>query len=283
MMIDLKDRAKVLSEALPYILKYRDKIVVVKYGGNAMINEELKELVMQDIVMLHSVGIKVVLAHGGGPEISAMLKKINHESKFVNGLRVTDEETIDVVLQILSGKLNKNLVKELNLKGAKAVGLSGLDAGLIKAEKINDELGYVGNITDINPTIILDNLEKGYIPVISTLGYDNDGNVYNINADTAASRIAGALGAEKFILMTDIQGVMKDKDDPNSLIRSIYVSDLKKLENEGIIAGGMIPKVECCVDAVRRGVKNVTIIDGRVPHSIIIELLTDEGIGTEFK
>ena len=282
-MIDLKDRAKVLSEALPYILKYRDKIVVVKYGGNAMINEELKELVMQDIVMLHSVGIKVVLAHGGGPEISAMLKKINHESKFVNGLRVTDEETIDVVLQILSGKLNKNLVKELNLKGAKAVGLSGLDAGLIKAEKINDELGYVGNITDINPTIILDNLEKGYIPVISTLGYDNDGNVYNINADTAASRIAGALGAEKFILMTDIQGVMKDKDDPNSLIRSIYVSDLKKLENEGIIAGGMIPKVECCVDAVRRGVKNVTIIDGRVPHSIIIELLTDEGIGTEFK
>ena len=283
MMIYLKDRAKVLSEALPYILKYRDKIVVVKYGGNAMINEELKELVMQDIVMLHSVGIKVVLAHGGGPEISAMLKKINHESKFVNGLRVTDEETIDVVLQILSGKLNKNLVKELNLKGAKAVGLSGLDAGLIKAEKINDELGYVGNITDINPTIILDNLEKGYIPVISTLGYDNDGNVYNINADTAASRIAGALGAEKFILMTDIQGVMKDKDDPNSLIRSIYVSDLKKLENEGIIAGGMIPKVECCVDAVRRGVKNVTIIDGRVPHSIIIELLTDEGIGTEFK
>jgi acetylglutamate kinase len=282
-MIDLKDRAKVLSEALPYILKYRDKIVVVKYGGNAMINEELKELVMQDIVMLHSVGIKVVLAHGGGPEISAMLKKINHESKFVNGLRVTDEETIDVVLQILSGKLNKNLVKELNLKGAKAVGLSGLDAGLIKAEKINDELGYVGNITDINPTIILDNIEKGYIPVISTLGYDNDGNVYNINADTAASRIAGALGAEKFILMTDIQGVMKDKDDPNSLIRSIYVSDLKKLENEGIIAGGMIPKVECCVDAVRRGVKNVTIIDGRVPHSIIIELLTDEGIGTEFK
>ena len=248
-----------------------------------MINEELKELVMQDIVMLHSVGIKVVLAHGGGPEISAMLKKINHESKFVNGLRVTDEETIDVVLQILSGKLNKNLVKELNLKGAKAVGLSGLDAGLIKAEKINDELGYVGNITDINPTIILDNIEKGYIPVISTLGYDNDGNVYNINADTAASRIAGALGAEKFILMTDIQGVMKDKDDPNSLIRSIYVSDLKKLENEGIIAGGMIPKVECCVDAVRRGVKNVTIIDGRVPHSIIIELLTDEGIGTEFK
>jgi len=282
-MIDLKDRAKVLSEALPYILKYRDKIVVVKYGGNAMINEELKELVMQDIVMLHSVGIKVVLAHGGGPEISAMLKKINHESKFVNGLRVTDEETIDVVLQILSGKLNKNLVKELNLKGAKAVGLSGLDAGLIKAEKINDELGYVGNITDINPTIILDNIEKGYIPVISTLGYDNDGNVYNINADTAASRIAGALDAEKFILMTDIQGVMKDKDDPNSLIRSIYVSDLKKLENEGIIAGGMIPKVECCVDAVRRGVKNVTIIDGRVPHSIIIELLTDEGIGTEFK
>ena len=283
MMIDLKDRAKVLSEALPYILKYRDKIVVVKYGGNAMINEELKELVMQDIVMLHSVGIKVVLAHGGGPEISAMLKKINHESKFVNGLRVTDEETIDVVLQILSGKLNKNLVKELNLKGAKAVGLSGLDAGLIKAEKINAELGYVGNITDINPTIILDNLEKGYIPVISTLGYDNEGNVYNINADTASSRIAGALGAEKFILMTDIQGVMKDKDDPSSLIRSIYVSDLKKLENEGIIAGVMIPKVECCVDAVRRGVKNVTIIDGRVPHSIIIELLTDEGIGTEFK
>ena len=170
-MIDLKDRAKVLSEALPYILKYRDKIVVVKYGGNAMINEELKELVMQDIVMLHSVGIKVVLAHGGGPEISAMLKKINHESKFVNGLRVTDEETIDVVLQILSGKLNKNLVKELNLKGAKAVGLSGLDAGLIKAEKINDELGYVGNITDINPTIILDNLEKGYIPVIDIANY----------------------------------------------------------------------------------------------------------------
>ncbi|MBQ3253901.1 MAG: acetylglutamate kinase [Acholeplasmatales bacterium] len=282
-MIDVKDRAEILSEALPYILKYKDKIMVIKYGGNAMIDEHLKELVMEDLVMLNSLGMKVVLVHGGGPEISGMLKKIGKESKFVNGLRVTDEETIDIVTQVLAGKLNKNLVKHLNAAGGKAVGLSGIDANLIEATCANEELGYVGTITNINTSIIVDTLNMGYIPVISTIGYDKKGNVYNINADTAAARIAGALEAEKFIAMTDIKGVLMDKDDPDSLLQTINVSDLKKLEMQGIIAGGMIPKVECCVEAVRRGVKNVVIIDGRVPHSILIEVLTDKGMGTEFK
>ncbi len=282
-MVTLEERAKILSEALPYILKYKDKIMVIKYGGNAMIDEDLKAKVMEDVVMLQSLGMKVVLVHGGGPEISGMLKKIGKESIFVNGLRVTDNETIDIVTQVLAGKVNKNLVKQLNLAGGHAIGLSGLDAGLIEAEPINDELQYVGQIVDINPSVVLDALNMGYIPVISPIGYDDKGNVYNINADTAAARIAGALEAEKFIAMTDIKGVLRDKNDPQSLMQTINVSELKQLEKQGIIDGGMIPKVECCVEAIRRGVKNVVIIDGRVPHSILIEVLTDEGVGTEFK
>ena len=279
----LELRAQILSEALPYILKYRDKIIVVKYGGTAMINEDLKKNVMEDLVMLRSVGMKVVLVHGGGPEINDMLKKIGKKSEFVNGLRVTDEETVEVVTEVLAGKVNKNLVKQLNIAGAKAVGLSGLDAGLIKASIKNPELGFVGNIDSVNPSIILDTLNAGYIPVVSTIGYDDNGNVYNINADTAAAKIAGALKAEKFIAMTDIVGVLKDKDDPKSLLPYIYVSDIKSLEKQGIIAGGMIPKIECCLEARRMGVNNVVIIDGRVPHSILIEVLTDKGLGTEFK
>ncbi len=282
-MANLAERAEILSEALPYILKYKEKIIVIKYGGNAMVDENLKQLVMDDVVMLNSLGMKVVLVHGGGPEISKGLKAIGKESKFVNGLRVTDEETIDVVTEVLAGKVNKNLVKQLNLAGGHAIGLSGLDDGLIEAEPISDELGYVGRIIDVNTDILFDTLEMGYIPVVSTIGYDAKGNVYNINADTAAARIAGALNAEKFIAMTDIKGVLLDKNDPASLMKTINVSELKQLEKAGIIDGGMIPKVQCCVEAIRRGVKNVVIIDGRVPHSILIEVLTDEGVGTEFK
>lgn len=282
-MIALEERAKILSEALPYILKYKDKIIVIKYGGNAMIDEHLKSLVMEDVVMLTSLGMKVVLVHGGGPEISTMLKKVGKESKFKNGLRVTDDETMDIVTMVLSGKLNKYLVKELNKAGGTALGLSGLDANMIEATALDAELGYVGSITNINIDVILDALDMGYIPVISTIGSDSDGNVYNINADTAAARIAGALHAEKFIAMTDISGVLQDKNDPTTLMKSINVSELKQLEKQGIIDGGMIPKVECCVEAIRRGVKQVVIIDGRVPHSILIEVLTDEGVGTMFK
>ena len=282
-MATLEERAKILSEALPYILKYKDKIIVIKYGGNAMVDETLKRLVMEDVVMLSSLGMKVVLVHGGGPEISSMLKKINKESVFVDGLRVTDGETMDVVTQVLAGKLNKNLVKQLNLAGGKAIGLSGVDAGMIEALPKDPKLGYVGTITEINTDVILDSLTLGYIPVISTIGYDQNGNLYNINADTAAARIAGALNAEKFIAMTDIKGVLLDKNDPSSLMKTINVSELRQLEKAGIIDGGMIPKVQCCVEAIRRGVKNVVIIDGRVPHSILIEVLTDEGVGTEFK
>ncbi len=282
-MVNLDERASILSEALPYILKYKEKIIVIKYGGNAMVDEHLKQLVMDDVVMLNSLGMKVVLVHGGGPEISGMLKKINKESKFVNGLRVTDSETVDIVTQVLAGKVNKNLVKQLNMAGGNAIGLSGLDSGLIEAAPLNPELGYVGNITNINPDVILDLLDMGYIPVISTIGYDKDGNVYNINADTAAARIAGALNAEKFIAMTDIKGVLKDKNDDSTLMKFINVSEIKSLAKEGIIDGCMIPKVECCVEAIRRGVKYVVIIDGRIPHSILIEMLTDDGAGTEFR
>ena len=282
-MVNLDERASILSEALPYILKYKEKIIVIKYGGNAMIDEHLKQLVMEDVVMLNSLGMKVVLVHGGGPEISGMLKKINKESKFVNGLRVTDSETVDIVTQVLAGKVNKNLVKQLNMAGGNAIGLSGLDSGLIEASPLNPELGYVGNITNINPDVILDLLDMGYIPVVSTIGYDSEGNVYNINADTAAARIAGALNAEKFIAMTDIKGVLKDKNDDSTLMKYINVSEIKSLAKEGIIDGGMIPKVECCVEAIRRGVKFVVIIDGRIPHSILIEMLTDDGAGTEFR
>ena len=282
-MVNLDERASILSEALPYILKYKDKIIVIKYGGNAMIDEHLKKLVMEDVVMLTSLGMKVVLVHGGGPEISGMLKKVGKESKFVNGLRVTDAETADIVTQVLAGKVNKNLVKQLNLAGGNAVGLSGLDSNLIEARPLNLELGYVGEIVDVNTDVILDLLSMGYIPVVSTVGYDKEGHVYNINADTAAARIAGALNAEKFIAMTDIKGVLRDKNDESTLMKYINVSELKSLEKEGVIDGGMIPKVQCCVEAIRRGVKYVVIIDGRIPHSILIEMLTDDGAGTEFK
>ena len=282
-MVNLDERAEILSEALPYILKYKEKIIVIKYGGNAMIDERLKQLVMEDVVMLNSLGMKVVLVHGGGPEISGMLKKVGKESKFVNGLRVTDEETADIVTQVLAGKVNKNLVKQLNLAGGNAVGLSGLDNNLIETRPINPDLGYVGEIVSVNTDVILDLLSMGYIPVISTVGFDKDGHVYNINADTAAARIAGELNAEKFIAMTDIKGVLRDKNDDSTLMKYINVSELKSLEKEGIIDGGMIPKVQCCVEAIRRGVKYVVIIDGRIPHSILIEMLTDDGAGTEFK
>ena len=273
-------RAEVLIHALPYIQKYYNKIIVVKYGGNAMINEELKEAVMGDIVLLSLIGIKVVLVHGGGPEISDMLKKIGKESRFVDGLRVTDGESMDIVQMVLAGKINKNLVNLLQNKGGRAIGLCGVDGHMIEAVQLKEELGFVGEITNVNTQPILDVLEKGYIPVISTVGCDNEGHTYNINADTAAARIAGMLKAESLISMTDIVGILRDKDDPSTLISKINVSDAPELIHEGIISGGMIPKVECCIEAIRRGVSKVFIIDGRVPHSILIETLTDEGIGT---
>lgn len=275
-------RARILTEALPYIQKYDGKIVVVKYGGNAMINEDLKQAVMGDIVLLSQVGVKVALVHGGGPDITDMLKKIGKKSEFVDGLRVTDEETVDVVQMVLAGKINKGLVNLLQGKGGRAMGLSGIDGHMIKAKKLDERLGYVGEITDVDIRPVLDVFEKGYIPVISTLGCDEEGNVYNINADTAAERIAGALGAESMIVMTDIEGILWDKDDPDSLIRQIYVDDTAELIEEGVISGGMIPKVQCCTDAIKNGVKKVFIIDGRIPHAILIETLTDEGIGTMF-
>ena len=275
-------RADVLTQALPYIKKYYNKIIVVKYGGNAMINEELKDAVMGDIVLLSLIGIKVVLVHGGGPEITEMLSKVGKKTEFVGGLRVTDKETVDIAQMVLAGKINKNLVNLLQNKGGKAIGLCGIDGHMIKAEQLDERLGYVGEITDVDVTPIVDVLEKGYIPVISTIGYDNDGNTYNINADTAAARIAGSLGAESLISMTDIAGILSDKDDPSTLISKIYVSEAPQLMREGIISGGMIPKVNCCIEAIRRGVGKVFIIDGRIPHSILIETLTDEGIGTMF-
>ena len=264
-------RADVLIQALPYIQKYYNKIIVVKYGGNAMINEDLKEAVMGDIVLLSLIGIKVVLVHGGGPEITDMLKKVGKESKFV-----------DIVQMVLAGKINKNLVNLLQSKGGKAIGLCGIDGHMIKAEVKKAELGFVGEITDVNVEPILDVLEKGYIPVVSTVGYDDEGNSYNINADTAAARIAGQLKCESLISMTDIAGILRDKDDPSTLIPKIYVSEAPQLIAEGIISGGMIPKIECCIEAIRRGVKKVFVIDGRIPHAILIETLTDEGIGTMF-
>ena len=273
-------RAEVLVNALPYIQKYYNKIIVVKYGGNAMINDELKEAVMGDIVLLSLIGIKVVLVHGGGPEITEMLGKVGKKSEFVDGLRVTDKETVDIVQMVLAGKINKNLVNLLQNKGGKAIGLCGMDGHMIEAKPLDERLGYVGEITDVDVTPILDVLEKGYIPVISSVGCDKNGNSYNINADTAAARIAGTLKAESLISMTDIVGILRDKDDPSTLISKIHVSDAPQLMREGIISGGMIPKVECCIEAIRRGVHKVFIIDGRVPHSILIETLTNEGIGT---
>lgn len=279
-MITNAQRAEILVNALPYIKKYYNKIIVVKYGGNAMINEELKNAVMGDLVLLNTVGIKTVLVHGGGPEISSMLNKIGKKSEFVNGLRVTDAETADIVLQILAGKINKTLVNHLQNSGGKAVGLSGMDGHLIEAEIKDPALGFVGEITDINIEPVTDLLDKGYIPVISTVGCDKEGNVYNINADTAAARIASALGAEALFLMTDIVGLLRDKDDESTLISSVCVSEAPQLMREGVISGGMIPKVECSVEAIRQGVKKVFMLDGRVPHSLLIETLTNEGIGT---
>ena len=275
-----QDRAEVLTAALPYIKKYSGKIVVIKYGGNAMINEQLKQQVMEDIALLWLIGVKVVLVHGGGPEISDTMKKLGKESVFVNGLRVTDKETVDIVQMVLAGKVNKTLVNLLQTKGGRAVGLSGLDGGIIQAEMKDEKLGYVGEITKIRTTPILDLLEKNYIPVISTVAGDKQGNVYNINGDTAAAHIAGALNAERLIMMTDIAGVLMDKDDPSTLIPHLTVAEAKGLYDSGVIAGGMIPKVDCCIEALEHGVKHVVIMDGRIPHSILMELLTDEGAGT---
>ena len=277
-------RSQVLIDALPYIQKYHDKIVVVKYGGNAMTNNELKDAVMNDIVLLSMVGIKVVLVHGGGPEINAMLKRVGKESKFIGGLRYTDEETIDIVKMVLCGKVNKELVSSLQMHGGKALGLCGCDGQMIVAQKLTGDvdLGYVGDIKKVTTKPIIDALNNGYVPIISTVGIGEDGHSYNINADTAASRIAACLRAENLILMTDIVGLLEDKDDDSTLIPTVNVSEVPYLKNKGIISGGMIPKIDCCVEAVRRGVKKTVIIDGRIPHSILIELLTNEGIGTQF-
>ncbi len=273
-------RAEVLTAALPFIKMYYGKIVVVKYGGNAMINEALKQQVMEDLVLLHLVGVKVVLVHGGGPEITEMLSKVGKETQFVDGLRVTDAETAEIVQMVLAGKINKSLVNLLGTKGGKAMGISGIDAHIIEAEVKDERLGFVGNITKVNVEPIKNLIDNDYIPVISTVACDDKGNVYNVNADTAAAYIAGALNAERLISMTDIAGILKDKDDPTSLIPCIDVAEAKELFNDGTISGGMIPKVECCLEAISKGVKKVVIMDGRVPHSLLIETLTDEGAGT---
>ena len=274
------ERAEVLTAALPYIKKYSGKIVVVKYGGNAMINQQLKEQVMEDIALLWLIGVKVVLVHGGGPEINETMAKLGKQAKFVDGLRVTDKETVDIVQMVLAGKVNKTLVNLLQMKGGHAVGLSGIDGGIIEARMKNVALGYVGQITKIRTQPITDLLEKNYIPVISTVASDRHGNTYNINGDTAAAYIAGALGAERLIMMTDIAGILMDKDDPSTLIPQITVSEAEKLYENKVISGGMIPKVDCCIEALNHGVNNVIIMDGRIPHSILMELLTDEGAGT---
>lgn len=275
-------RAAVLVHALPYIQRYAGKIVVIKYGGHAMLDDELKRAVMRDVALLSQVGVKVVLVHGGGPEITEVLEKMGKQSAFVDGVRVTDEETVGVALMVLAGKINKTLVNLIELKGGSAIGLSGLDGHMLEAKIKKPELGYVGQITNVNVKPILDVIDKGYIPVVSTVGYDGAGNLYNINADTAAARIAGELGAESLIAMTDIAGILKDKNDPSTLISSIKVSDLPGLISDGVIQGGMIPKAECCRSAIEWGVNRVFIIDGRVPHAILIEMLTNEGIGTMF-
>lgn len=273
-------RAEVLTQALPYIKRYNGKTVVIKYGGNAMVNEHLKEQVMEDIALLWLIGVKVVLVHGGGPEISEVMAKLGKKPEFIDGCRVTDKETVDIVQMVLAGKINKTLVNFLEMKGGKAMGISGMDGRLIEAEIKSEKLGFVGNITRVNAEPICDLLEKGYIPVVSTVGCDRDGNTYNINGDTAAAYIAGALGAERLIMMTDIAGILRDKDDPSSLIPEVTIDEARALYDSGIISGGMIPKVECCIEALEKGVKNVIIMDGRVPHSILMEILTDEGAGT---
>ena len=280
MSIEIAKRAEVLIQALPYIQNYYGKTVVVKYGGSAMEDESLKKAVMGDVVLLTLVGVKIVLVHGGGPEISATLKKLGKESTFVGGLRVTDKETVDVVQMVLAGKVNKGLVNLIQNVGGRAVGISGMDGHLIEAKMLDESLGYVGEIVAIHPEPIRDLLEKGYIPVVSTLGCDKSGNVYNINADTAAAYIAGALEAESLINMTDTIGVLSDASDPQSLIPRLSLGEIPALQSCGIITGGMIPKLECCAHAVEKGANRAFIIDGRVPHAILIEMLTDEGIGT---
>ncbi len=274
------ERAEVLTQALPYIKKYHGKIVVVKYGGNAMVNESLKQQVMEDIALLWLIGVKVVLVHGGGPEINETMQRLGKQSQFVDGLRVTDKETVDIVQMVLAGKINKTLVNLLQMKGGHAVGLSGIDGGILEATMKDQRLGYVGRITKVRTQPITDLLEKNYIPVVSTVASDRQGNTYNINGDTAAACIAGALGAERLIMMTDIAGILRDKDDPATLIPALTVSQAKELFDQGVISGGMIPKVDCCIEAIQRGVRHVVIMDGRVPHAILMELLTDEGAGT---
>lgn len=282
MQISNSERANVLVQALPYIKKYAGETVVVKYGGNAMLDDGLKSAVMSDIVLMQLVGINVVLVHGGGPEINSMLKKIGKESKFVNGMRYTDQETMDIVQQVLAGKVNKDLVQLLESAGGRAVGLCGLDGSLLKADQLEDDLGFVGEIREVNAGIIRNAAENGYVPIVSTVAAGYHGEVFNINADVAAARIAAELGAMKLILMTDVRGLLRDKDDESTIIPVVNVSEVSKLKKEGVISGGMIPKIDCCVDAVRRGVGRTHIIDGRIPHSILVELFTDEGIGTMF-
>ena len=282
MKISNAEKAEILVQALPYIQEYNNRIVVVKYGGNAMIDEKLKNAVMRDIVLLWQIGIKVVLVHGGGPEISETLKKMNIPSEFVGGLRKTDRETVNVVQMVLAGKVNKDLVNLIENSGGKALGLCGIDGHMIEASVLDEKLGYVGEITKIDVRPVTDTLAAGYIPVISTVGCDKDGNVYNINADTVAARIAGELKAKCLISMTDIRGILRDKNDESSLIPVVHVSEAPQLMREGIISGGMIPKIDCCVEAIRRGVEKVFILDGRVPHAILIEILSDEGLGTMF-
>lgn len=277
-----EQRADILAQSLPYIQKYNNKIVVIKYGGSAMLNEELKKAVMRDIVLLSLIGVKVVLIHGGGPEITQMLRAVGKESRFINGLRVTDEETAQIVQMVLAGKINKGLVNLIESTGGKAIGLSGADGRLIEARMLDEQLGFVGEITSVNTQPVTDLLEKGYIPVISTVGCDRDGGIYNINADTAAAKIAGALGAQSLISMTDTRGILRNKDDESTLIPCIKTSDFKELTDSGVICGGMLPKAQCCMEAVNEGVHQVIIIDGRLPHSILMEMLTDEGIGTMF-
>lgn len=283
MTISNADRARILVHALPYIKKYTGKVVVIKYGGSAMQSEELKNSVVRDVILLRLIGVKVVLVHGGGPEITEMLERLGKKTEFVGGLRVTDRETVEVAQMVLAGKVNKSLVNLIECSGGSAVGLCGMDGHLICAEQKDEALGFVGRIVKIDPRPILDLLEKGYIPVVSTLGCDGKGNVYNVNADTAAAKIAGALKAESLISLTDTAGILRDKNDPSTLISRVTLSDADKLIADGVIAGGMLPKVECCTDAVKDGVRRVFIIDGRVPHSILIETLTDEGIGTMFE
>ena len=280
MSIDIAKRAEVLIQALPYIQNYYGKTVVVKYGGSAMEDEAHKKAVMGDVVLLTLVGVKIVLVHGGGPEISATLKKLGKESVFVGGLRVTDKETVEVAQMVLAGKVNKGLVNLIQNVGGRAVGISGMDGHLIEAQMLDEKLGYVGEIVAIHPEPIKDLLEKGYIPVVSTIGCDKQGNTYNINADTAAAYIAGALQAESLINMTDTKGVLQDATDPQSLIPRLSLAEIPKLQESGVITGGMIPKLECCAHAVEKGANRAFIIDGRVPHAILIEMLTDEGIGT---